>query len=212
MTLAQTTVDGALTHAPFRPEDLTMITNGEETNDPRFSYQWIRNRGAEIDIFAPGDSVLVRLRRKTARPEFPSDDFDLFLLVACDPARPGERDTLVRFNHITSPRADIVAAYLGGSAPSQDLSVSPPIEFEDLQVPRVNITFVAGERIGATSGVPGSNSFDFMVAVNDATVCPFMPFNEPHRSALLALLGPKSATPFGPPTPGYPCKGYGPRP
>lgn len=212
VVLARTSAVGAFSHAPFRPGDLAIITNGEETNDPRFSYQWIRQRGEAVDVFAPADGVLIRIRRKTANPMFQSDDFDLFFMVACDPRDPENRDTLVRFNHITDPRADIVAAYLGGSQPSQDVLASPVVEFLELQVPRVNIVVKAGERIGSTRGVPGAFGFDYMVAVDNRTVCPFDVLSEPHRSQLLALLGPMSATPAGPPVPGYPCRGYGARP
>src|SRR5688572_654707 len=35
-------VEALFTHAPFRAQDLSLITNGDETNDPRFSYQWVK--------------------------------------------------------------------------------------------------------------------------------------------------------------------------
>jgi hypothetical protein len=47
---------------------------------------------------------------------------------------------------------------------------------------------------------------------SDGSVCPFSALNEPHRSQLLAMLGPQSATPAGPSVPGYACRGYGARP
>jgi hypothetical protein len=209
ITVGRTSSDGAFTHAPFNAADLSLITNGQETNDPRFAYNWIRNRGSRINIYAPADGVLVRLRHKTANAQFNSDDFDLFLLVACDPSQPVSRDTLVRFNHITHPRDDIRAAYAAGSLPSQDLTVDPPIEYEDRQVPLSNIAVKAGDLLGSTSGTPTGNNFDFMIAINNATVCPFTPLAEPHRATLLAMLGPQRVSPAGPPQPGYPCTGYG---
>lgn len=182
------------------------------TNDARFSYQWIKRQGERIDIYAPADGVLVRLRHKTENlPIFPSDDFDLFFLVACDPARPGSNDVIVRFNHITDPRPDIKAAYGFGSLGAPVFTPAFE-EREDRQVPLVNIAVKAGDYLGSTSGTPTARDFDFQIGINDVSVCPFSVLNEPHRSDLLALLGPQSATPFGPSVPGYACRGYGARP
>lgn len=203
--------DGVFTHAPFKPEDMAMLTNGEETNDARFAYTWIKNRGESVPIYAPADGVLIRMRHKVKNlPVFDSDDFDMFFLVACDPDRPGS-DVMFRFNHITEPRPDIKAAYAFGTlgAPTFDPEF---VEHEERQVPLQNIAVKAGDYIGSTSGNPGAFGFDFQIGINDATVCPFEVLVEPHRSALLALMGPQTNTPFGPPVPGYPCKGYGGRP
>lgn len=212
VNVGYTSPTGVFTHTPFRAQDLAMITNGEETNDPRFAYQWIRKQGERIDIYAPADGVLVRMRHKAENlPIFPSDDFDLFFLVACDPARPGSGDVVVRFNHITDPRPDIKAAYGFGSLGAP---VFTPVfeEREDRQVPLVNIAVKAGDYLGSTSGTPVARNFDFQIGINEVSVCPFSVLNEPHRSDLLTLLGPQSATPSGPPVPGYACKGYGMRP
>jgi hypothetical protein len=205
--LARTSAAGTFTSAPFNASDLSLITNGIETNDPRFSYQWIRNRGGSVNIYAPTDGVLIRLRHKTANAEFNSDDFDLFFLVACNPNRPNEGDTIVRFNHITDPRADLRAAYAAGSLPAPDIPAG--VEHEERQVPLANIAVRAGELLGSTRGTPTGNNFDFQIAINNATVCPFSVLNEPHKTALTNLLGPQSASPFGPPVAGYPCTGYG---
>jgi hypothetical protein len=197
------TAVGEFTHVPFQPADLTLITNGIETNDPRFSYQWIKAQGAEIPIYAPADGVLVRIRHKTFRPGvFESDDYDLFFMISCD--------TLIRFNHITSPREDIAGAYQFGDQPSADIDDDGTvIEYDERQIPSTNIRVEAGDIIGYTSGTPQAHDFDFMVSVADQTVCPFSVFDEPARSALLGLLGPKAASPNGPPAPGYQCVGYG---
>ncbi|MGE3492977.1 MAG: hypothetical protein AB7N29_23470 [Vicinamibacterales bacterium] len=208
LNISRRSADGAFTHAPFTATDLGVITNGQETNDPRFTYQWIRNRGSAVNIYAPADGVLVRLRHKTAGPNFPSDDFDLFFLVACEPGLYRDRDVMFRFNHITDPRDDIRAAYRAGSLPSQEIGAQV-IEFEDRQVPTSNIRVSAGELLGSTRGTPGANNFDFQIGINNATVCPFAVLNEPHRSTLLAMMGPQSATPSGPPVPGFPCTGFG---
>ncbi|HEY0963139.1 MAG TPA: hypothetical protein VGE69_12370 [Pseudomonadales bacterium] len=208
--------DGIFTHAPFAAADLNLITNGSETNDSRFAYPWVKHAPgaanvAPIDIFAPADGVLIRLRHKARNlPDFDSDDYDLFLLVACDPQRP-DRTAIVRFNHITEPRADIKAAFAFGDLGAP---VFQPVfsEHEERQVPLVNIVVRAGEWLGRTSGTPVAHDFDFMIAIDDVSVCPFAVLDEPHRSQLLAMLGPKTSSPFGPPQPGYSCNGYGARP
>ena len=199
---------GVFTHPPFLASDLSIISNGEDTNDGRFSYQWIKNQGERIDIFAPADGVLVRIRHKAENlPDFASDDFDLFFLVACDPDQPVIKDTIVRFNHITDPRPDIKAAYAFGELGAP--TCNPFNEHEDRQVPLTNIAVKAGDYLGSTSGTPFARNFDFMIAIDQVSVCPFSVLEEPHRSMLLNLLGPLEATPFGPPEPGFACSGYG---
>lgn len=199
---------GVFTHTPFNAADLSIISNGEDTNDGRFSYQWIKNQGERIDIFAPADGVLVRIRHKVENlPDFASDDFDLFFLVACDPNQPAERDTIVRFNHITEPRPDIKAAYAFAELGAP--TFNPFEEHEERQVPLTNIAVKAGDYIGSTSGTPFARNFDFMIAIDHVSVCPFSVLEEPYRSMLLNLLGPLEATPFGPPAVGFPCSGYG---
>lgn len=210
VTVTNRSTTGIFTHAPFNASDLALITNGIETNDPRFSYQWVRNRGSAVDIYAPADGVLVRIRHKVPRAEFPSEDYDMFFLVACDPNRPGAGEAIVRFNHITDPRADIRAAYAFGALPAPEFGAGGSFdEREDRQVPTTNIAVRAGERLGSTRGTPTANNFDFMIAIDNVTVCPFTVLNEPHRAALLGLLGPQSASPAGPPVPGFACTGYG---
>jgi hypothetical protein len=211
-----TSAAGIFTHTPFAAADLNLITNGKETNDPRFSYQWVKSSPgqatvAPINIYAPADGVLIRVRHKARNlPEFDSDDYDLFLLVACDPTRP-DKTTIVRFNHITEPRPDIKAAFAFGALGAP---VFTPVfnEHEERQVPVTNIVVRAGDYLGRTSGTPVAHDFDFMIAVDDVSVCPFSVLAEPARTQLLNKLGPQSASPFGPPVSGYPCEGYGGRP
>lgn len=199
---------GVFTRTPFHAADLSIVSNGEDTNDARFSYQWIKNQGELIDIFAPADGVLVRIRHKVENlPDFASDDFDLFFLVACDPDQPALRDTIVRFNHITDPRPDIKAAYAFGELGAP--TFNPYDQHEERQVPLTNIAVKAGDYIGSTSGTPFARNFDFMIAIDQVSVCPFSVLEEPHRSMLLNLLGPLEATPFGPPVAGFSCSGYG---
>ncbi len=208
-------VSGVFTHAPFAASDLNLITNGIDTNDPRFSYPWVKQvQGqpvAPINIYAPADGVLIRMRHKAQNlPEFDSDDYDLFFLVACDPAQP-DKHVVVRFNHITDPRPDIKAAFAFGSLGAP---VFKPVfnEHEERQVPVTNIAVRAGDYLGRTSGTPVAHDFDFMIAIDDVTVCPYEVLKEPYRTQLLNMLGPGSASPFGPPVPGHPCVGYGGRP
>lgn len=204
-----TTRTASFTNAPFNASELALITNGDETNDPRFSYQWVKS--GSTSIYAPADGVLIRIRHKAENlPDFPSDDYDFFFLAACDPARPSESDTIFRFNHITDPRADLKAAYGFGALPAP--SFNPFDEHEERQAPTTNIVVRAGELLGSTRGTPFAHDFDFSISVNNATVCPFSVLNEPHKTTLLNMLGPISSSPFGPPTPGYPCRGYGAKP
>ena len=198
------------THTPFNASDLALITNGIETNDSRFAYTWIKKQGTKIDIYAPADGVLIRMRHKAENlPDFPSDDFDLFFLVACDPNAP-QNQTIVRFNHITDPRPDIKAAYAFGALGAPVFN--PFDEHEERQVPTVNIAVKAGDYIGSTSGTPVARNFDFQIGINDVTVCPFSVLEEPHRSRLLGLLGPQANSPAGPPVANFSCQGYGGRP
>ena len=207
VTVGRTSSTDLFTDAPFNASDLSLITNGDETNDRRFSYQWIRD-GRRAPLFAPADGVLVRIRHKAANlPDFPSDDYDLFFLVACDPDNPVARDTLVCFNHVTDPRPDIKSAYAFGPLPAP--SFNPFEEHEERQVPTTNIQVRAGELLGTTTGTPFAHNFDFMISVNNVATCPFVVLSEPYRSTLLGLLGPLSASPGGPPVLGYPCQGYG---
>lgn len=206
-----TSAAGIFTHAPFAASDLSIITNGEETNDPRFSYQWIKRQGEQINIYAPADGVLIRLRHKARNlPEFDSDDYDLPFLVACDPDKP-DSQSIVRFNHITNPRPDIKAAFAFGELGAP---LFKPVfaEHEERQVPTSNIVVRAGDYLGSTSGTPVARNFDFSISINNATVCPFSVLAEPHRTQLLNLLGPQINTSFGPPVAGYVCMGYGMRP
>jgi hypothetical protein len=202
VTVGHTSADGLFTSAPFEASDLSLITNGEETNDRRFSYQWIRD-GRQASLFAPADGVLVRIRHKTENPpDFPSDDYDLFFLVACDP---DARDTLLRFNHVTDPRPDIKSAYAFGPLPAP--SFNPFEEHEERQVPTTNIQVRAGELLGTTTGTPFAHNFDFMISVNNVATCPFVVLSEPYRSTLLGLLGPLSASPGGGSSPGVSLPG-----
>ncbi|MES2603861.1 MAG: hypothetical protein V4603_02930 [Pseudomonadota bacterium] len=203
-----TSATGIFTHAPFNAEDLSMITNGKETNDPRFSYQWVKKQGERVNIFAPADGVLIRLRHKARNlPEFDSDDYELLFLVACDPNKP-DSQSIVRFNHITNPRADIKAAFAFGELGAPTFK---PVfeEHEERQIPITNIVVRAGDYLGSTSGTPVARDFDFSISINEATVCPFSVLAEPYRTKLLAMLGPQINTPFGPPVAGYACEGYG---
>lgn len=198
---------GAFTHAPFNAADVAIITNGEETNDGRFSYVWLKNPSTPMAIYAPADGVLVTIRHLTATKFFPSDDYQLVfaLSLTCT--------DFFRFNHITAPRADIKAAYQFGNLCSScfDDSGNPTARYEEREIPKVKVAVKAGELLGYTTGTPTAHDWDFTIQISEKTVCPYSVLAEPHKSTLLSLLGPKSATPFGPPTPGYPCTGYGAR-
>lgn len=186
-----------------------MITNGNETNDARFAYVWVKAPVTKIPLYAPADGVLTTIRHLTATKFFPSDDFQLVfnLSTTCG--------DYWRFNHVTDPRADIRAAYSYGDKCSScfDDNGNPTARYEEYEKPRTAIKVKAGELIGYTSGTPSAHDFDFAIQISDKTVCPMSVLAEPHKSTLLAMLGPgpKSANPSSVPQPGYPCEGYGAR-
>ena len=200
---------GLFTASPFKSSDISMITNGNETNDARFAYVWVKAPVTKIPLYAPADGVLTTIRHLTATKFFPSDDFQLVfnLSTTC-----GDH---WGFNHFTDPRADIRAAYSYGDKCSScfDDNGNPTARYEEYEKPGTAIKVKAGELIGYTSGTPSAHDFDFAIQISDKTVCPMSVLAEPHRSTLLAMLGPgpRSAQPSSVPQPGYACVGYGAR-
>jgi len=195
---------GLFTAAPFKSSDISMITNGNETNDARFAYVWVKEPYTKIPLYAPADGVLTTIRHLTATKFFPSDDFQLVfnLSTTCG--------DYWRFNHVTDPRADIRAAYSYGDKCSScfDDNGNPTARYEEYEKPGTAIKVKAGELIGYTSGTPSAHNFDFAIQISDKTVCPMSVLAEPHKSSLLAMLGPTSSLV---PQPGYACVGYGAR-
>lgn len=169
------------------------ITLGRETNDPRFVYVWLADPSTPLPIYAPVDGELFRIRHKTANAMFPSDDYDLFFRGDCG--------VVVRFNHITAPRADLKATYPAGDQPS-GAYVNGGLDYPERVEPRQHIRVRAGEPLGATTGTPGAHDWDYSVYVNGVAVCPFDPYDEPLASRFRALLAPLNGSPGG----GYPCE------
>jgi hypothetical protein len=200
---------GLFTASPFKVGDISMITNGNETNDARFAYVWVKAPYAKIPLYAPADGVLTVIRHLTSNKVFPSDDFQVQfnLTSTCN--------DYWRFNHFTDPRADIRAAYSYGDKCSScfDDNGNPTARYEEYEKPGTAIKVKAGELIGYTSGTPFAHDFDFAIQISDKTVCPMSVLAEPHKSTLLAMLGPgpRSANPSSVPQPGYACVGYGAR-
>ena len=200
---------GLFTASPFKSSDISRITNGNEGNDPRFAYVWVKEPYTKIPLYAPADGVLTAIRHLTATKFFPSDDFQLVfnLSTTCS--------DYWRFNHVTDPRADIRAAYSYGDKCSScfDDNGNPTARYEEYEKPGTAIKVKAGELIGYTSGTPSAHDFDFAIQISDKTVCPMSVLAEPHKSTLLAMLGPgpRSANPSSVPQPGYACVGYGAR-
>ncbi len=198
---------GLFTASPFKSSDISMITNGSETNDARFAYVWVKAPVTKIPLYAPADGVLTAIRHLTATKFFPSDDFQLVfnLSTTC-----GDH---WGFNHFTDPRADIRAAYSYGDKCSScfDDNGNPTARYQEYEKPGTAIKVKAGELIGYTSGTPSANNFDFYINVSEKYVCPMSVLAEPHKSSLLAMLGPgpKSANPSSVPQQGYACLGYG---
>jgi hypothetical protein len=195
---------GLFTALPFKSSDISRITNGNEGNDPRFAYVWVKEPYTKIPLYAPADGVLTAIRHLTATKFFPSDDFQLVfnLSTTCG--------DYWRFNHVTDPRADIRAAYSYGDKCSScfDDNGNPTARYEEYEKPGTAIKVKAGDLIGYTSGTPSAHNFDFAIQISDKTVCPMSVLAEPHKSTLLAMLGPTSSLV---PQPGYACVGYGAR-
>ena len=196
------------TRAPFIASDIALITNGEETNDPRFAYVWLRSPFTPIPIYAPANGTLITIRHLTATKFFPSDDYQLVFEVsaACQDQ--------FGFNHFTAPRADIRAAYQFGDQCSScfDDSGTPTARYPERETPGTAIRVKAGDLLGYTSGTPSAHNFDYWVRVGGKYVCPVNVLPEPSRTTLMNLLGPgpnsgKQADVPGP-VPGYPCTGY----
>ncbi len=118
---------------------------------------------------------------------------------------------LVTIRNLAAPRADIKAAYQFGDLCSScfDDNGNPTARYLEREIPKVKVAVKAGELLGYTTGTPTAHDWDFTIQISEKTVCPYSVLAEPHKATLLGLLGPKSATPYGPPTPGYPCTGCG---
>lgn len=189
----------AFKSAPFDISNIKVVTLGKDTGDARFVYPWVKQ--GSVNIYAPADGTLFRIRHKTHTAEFNSDDYDLFFLVDCG--------TVYRFNHITNPRPDIKATYQFGDLPSGNYPTG--LDIPERVVPKTNIKVKAGESLGSTSGTPTAHDFDFAVGISKVapkfdglwyTVCPFSVFNDPPKTQLMNLLGRKTDYT---PVPGMAC-------
>jgi hypothetical protein len=190
---------GAFDTLPFDIVNVKLITLGKETGDARFVYPWVKT-GA-VKIYAPADGVLYKIRHQVYEAGGKQgNDYDIFFRVSCD--------TAYRFNHISNPRSDIKAAYPAGDLPSGDYANGGQDIAERVK-PTSALRVKAGDLLGTTTGTPDFKHFDFGVGVAKKdgekdqlySVCAFSVFNEPHKSTLSNMLGPKG----GLPTPGYPC-------
>lgn len=193
---------GAFKEMPFKTDEIKVVTLGKETNDSRFLYPWVKND--KTNIYAPADGVLYKIRHKVYEVGGQKgNDYDIFFQVSCD--------TAYRFNHISNPRDDIKATYPAGNLPSGDYDKGGQDIAERVK-PVKAIAVKAGDHLGYTTGTPGAHSFDFAVGVAGTnpqalegelySVCPFSLFNEPLKTNLMNLLGPKTTYT---PQPGYPC-------
>jgi len=197
---------GALTSSPFDLSTIRMFINGAEGNgtDPRFSYVQIANEDDRVPIYAPAPMLLVKMRLKDGFVQGSTrenGDWDLTFLVSCD--------LQIRINHITEPDARILAAYGYGSEPGTTWNeAGEKTDNEEMMVPVTEVRLEAGDLIGYTQGTRASN-FDYVVAIDNITVCPWEQFTEPLRSELLAKLGPPPDRPTAGPVAGWACTGYG---
>lgn len=199
--------EDALTFSPFDLSTIRMFINGSEGNgtDPRFSYVEILNEGEAVPIYAPAPMLLVNMRLKdgfAVGSTRESGDWDLTFVVSCE--------MWIRINHITDPDPRILDAYGFADEPGTYWTDDgEKVDDESKMVPVSEVRLEAGDLIGYTRGTPVASNFDFVVAIDAVTVCPWEQFTEPVRSELLAKLGPPPASPDEGPVPGWPCDGYG---
>lgn len=197
--------DGAFTASPFDLDTVRMFINGSEGNgtDARFSYVLIRDEGTAIPVYAPAPLLLVKMRYKDgfeAQRTREEGDWDFTFLVSCD--------VQVRVNHINQPGEKLLAAYGYGTEPGTYWENGEQIDNEAKMIPATEVRFEAGELLGYTQGTPSAN-FDYVIGVNENSVCPWEVFEEPVRTSLLAKLGPPPGAPDDGPVPNWPCTGYG---
>lgn len=196
-----TSSQGAFKEMPFKVDEVSLVTLGKETNDARFVYPWVKS--VSTKIYAPADGILYKIRHKVYEiGGKKGNDYDIFFQVS--------KDTAYRFNHISNPRSDIKATYSAGELPSGDYA-NGGMDIEERVKPSKAIAVKAGEDLGSTVGTPEARNFDFAVGTVGSnpnaregelfSVCPFSVFNEPMKTNLLNMLGPKG----GVPQPGYPC-------
>lgn len=191
----------AFTNAPFKFEQVKFITNGKDTNDPRFVYPWVKTASTDrVEIFAPATGDLYMIRHKVYEIDGKKgNDYDIFFAVDCK--------TVYRFNHISNPRDDIKATYPAGDLPSGDYA-NGGLDIPERVKPTKVISVKAGESLGYTTGTPTARNFDFAVGVSTSkegdklAVCPPTVFTEPIKSQMSALFGPKTA---GAPQAGFAC-------
>lgn len=199
---------GAFTHRPFDMENIKIIVNGGDgaSTDSRFAYVTISSPNQRIPLYAPAPMVLVKIRPKDTAsvPNLPmrETDWDLTFAVSCD--------TQVRINHITEPSERVKSAWgHPGKFATWWLPDGTQVSNEERQVPTKEIVFRAGEIIGYTQGTLLASNFDYVVGINNKSVCPWSVFDEPLQTSIMSKLGPPPLSAFDGPVPGYPCRGYG---
>ncbi len=200
---------GAFTHRPFDLGDIKIIVNGSDGGgaDPRFAYVTVASPDLRIPIYAPAPMLLVKIRPKDTASvpnqlAMRETDWDLFFVVSCN--------TQIRINHITEPSQRVRNAWgHPGQFATWWLPDGTQVSADDRQVPVREVVFQPGEIIGYTQGTRQASNFDYVVAIDDVTVCPWSVFDEPLRSEIQSKLGPKPMSAFDGPVPGWPCQGYG---
>jgi hypothetical protein len=177
--------------------------------DPRFAYVTIASPDRLIPIYAPAPMLLVGIRPKDTASvpnqfAMRATDWDLTFVVSCN--------TQVRINHITEPSQRVRDAWgFPGLFATWWLPDGTQVSSEERQVPMREVRFKPGDVIGYTQGTVLASNFDYVVAVNDISVCPWSVFNEPLQTEIMEKLGPKMLSPNDGPVPGWPCQGYGDR-
>ncbi len=201
-------VNAAFMHKPFDATNIRFITVGDDTQsgDPRFVYPWITS-GKSVTIYAPADGTLSVIRHKVAPQADGSThrDFDIFFEMTTD------CQATYRFNHITSPRADIESAYRGGKDQPTGDYANGGLDDPKLIVPLKKVHVKAGDVLGTTTGTPAAHNFDYALSIlkeqphdkySGTAVCPLDVFPDPIKNPLMALL---ATDQYSGPVAGTPC-------
>ena len=175
------TADSAFMSAITNIDSISVISPGKLVGDSRFTYLWIKNQ-QRVPVYAPADGTLIKISYKNRvdlPPGMSTPDYDLTFLVDCH--------TMYRFNHITDPNPEIAA--LKPIAVPLQIGKGYPAPSDKDTNPKSNIMVKVGQQIGTTTGTPAAHNWDFGLFIDQVSTCPYEKFNEPIRSAWLALLG-----------------------
>ncbi|MDO8592081.1 MAG: hypothetical protein Q7R60_04180 [bacterium] len=171
---------GAFTYAITDINTITSISSGKQVGDSRVTYLWIKDK-QRIPVYAPADGTLIKIEYKNRAdlpPSMSLPDYDVTFLVDCQ--------MMYSINHITDPIPELSELKVG-SEPQQVITGQPAPS--EMSKPKANLKVKAGQQLGTTVGTPSAHNWDFGVFIDNEAACPYEQFDEPIRSAWLALMG-----------------------